>query len=135
MYLSFFVSILYHILIHLSIPFSKFVLMSLDVSRLNTPVYATGKRSCLSCLRRRLFVGVLQGLPRSPQPLMLRMPAATPPPAVLVRGGSTKYRMGVVSRAAECAPCWSVCRSASLILTRILYHKGSDLSIPFSKVF
>ena len=27
------------------------------------------------------------------------------PPAVLVRGGSTKYWMGVVSRAAVCAPC------------------------------
>jgi hypothetical protein len=47
-----------------------------------------------------------------------------------------KYRMGVVSRAAVGAPSlWSVCRSASLILTSILYHKGSDLSIPFSNIF
>ena len=58
--------------------FYKSFYYDLDVWRLNTPVYATGKRSCLLCLRRRLFVVVLQGLPRSPQPLVLRMPAATP---------------------------------------------------------
>lgn len=58
------------------------------------------------------------------------------PPAVLVRGGSTMQRMGVVSRAAVGTQItWSVCRSASLILTSILYHKGNDLSIVFGKFF
>ena len=36
------------------------------------------KRSCLLRRRHRLLARVLQGLPASPQPSVLRMPAATP---------------------------------------------------------
>ena len=38
------------------------------------------------------LVGVLQGLPRSPQSLVIRMPTATPHLLYLVRGGSTLCR-------------------------------------------
>ena len=59
-----------------------------------------------------------------------------PPPAVLVRGGST---ISIGWEWLAVPPCarlvWSVCRSASLILTSILYHKGNDLSIVFGKYF
>lgn len=89
------------------------------------------------CLRRRLFVVVLQGLPRSPQSSMLSMPTATPqpcPPPRLAR--ASKYRMGSDQpcRRGYC-DCWSVCRFASLILTSILYHILNKMSIDFQKVF
>jgi hypothetical protein len=50
----------------------------------------------------RVFLfGVLQELPRSPQPLVLRMPAATPHlPSLSAVARPCKYRMGVISRAA-----------------------------------
>ena len=52
------------------------------------------------CLRRRLFVGVLSGVAPSATALGVKNAGCHTPPAVLVRGGSTKYQMGVVSRAA-----------------------------------
>ena len=69
--------------------------------RLSPSVYATEKRSCLSCLRRRLFVRV-QGialfataLPYSLLPDRV-FPSSSVTPRVL--------RMGVVSRTADGAP-------------------------------
>ena len=80
----------YTILLSICQPLLQIPFYDLDVIRLNPRFTLSGNAPVYYASGTGYLFGVLQGLPRSPQPSMLSMPAATPH-AVLVRSGSTLY--------------------------------------------
>lgn len=78
------------------------------------------------------WCGFCQGLPASPQPLMLRMPAATPHlPSLSAVARPLLVGYAVCPR----CPLQLAVGSAHPHLTNIVYHRPQKKSIPFRKFF